>query len=137
VVTWWTAGRPPSTTSPPLHHARSAHHHVITTSSPKSRSIVCTSAQVCVRRARWEGLDAGRAQASELGPPCGDELVFWERCLARRAHLIDLMVYSMAPDGTFTEAVSPTCLPISALPTGLSLEIRPSVGRASGEPTMV
>ena len=42
-----------------------------------------------------------------------------------------------SPAGTFTRTFSPFFLPSSARPTGLSLLIRPSVGRASVEPTIV
>src|SRR2546429_3049467 len=41
------------------------------------------------------------------------------------------------PPGVTTETSSPTCLPSSALPTGDSSEMRPLLGSASAEPTMV
>ena len=43
----------------------------------------------------------------------------------------------MSPAGTWTVTFSPFFLPSNARPTGLSLLIRPSVGLASVEPTMV
>src|SRR5256714_7691212 len=41
------------------------------------------------------------------------------------------------PPGVITETSSPTCFPRSALPTGDSSEMRPLLGSASADPTMV
>src|SRR5713101_1074855 len=43
----------------------------------------------------------------------------------------------VAPPGVTIETSSPTCLPSSALPTGDSSEMRPLLGSASAEPTIV
>ena len=45
--------------------------------------------------------------------------------------------YSISPFGAFTLTLSATFLPKSARPIGDSFEIKPSVGRASFEPTTV
>jgi hypothetical protein len=47
------------------------------------------------------------------------------------------IVYVKSPAGTLTTIFSPFFLPRRARPTGLSLLIRPSVGLASVDPTIV
>ena len=57
--------------------------------------------------------------------------------LIHAAHLLMLtIVYSTAPPGVVTSTLSPLLWPINACPTGDSLEIFPSSGLASVEPTM-
>src|SRR3954452_8504014 len=85
-----------------------------------------------------EGLDAVGAQALELLPPRGEQLVRGHRPRRYRPTSI-LVILSLraGPRGTCTETTSLRLWPISARPTGDSLESLLSFGFASADPTIV
>ena len=72
----------------------------------------------------------GRRAADDA--PANDDEV--SAVVRYRTSMISILV---EPPGVTTETSSPTCLPRSALPTGDSSEMRPLLGSASAEPTIV